>query len=238
MLDKIKKTLMDGKEYRIIFLGDSITSCEWVHPNWPEIVEYVLKSGDLADELGDWRRVSWGVRCINYGYDGSTTEDLLTLVDRVIALKPDLVLFLFGRNDMDFRISVEKHKENTKKLLEILSQNVPDTYYMSTIACADDELNKKFEAYIEAEKALFPIENVKLIDLFNLYKNFNYKSFFSFKHDEFDIDTIPGTQDIDHPNQLGNAYIAKIILKEVFGLEFNADKYIQENNSGKKSPAF
>ncbi|KKS30698.1 MAG: hypothetical protein UU92_C0021G0013 [candidate division WWE3 bacterium GW2011_GWA1_42_12] len=42
-LEKVTKSLKENGSYRILFLGDSITSAEWVHPNWREIVEYVLK---------------------------------------------------------------------------------------------------------------------------------------------------------------------------------------------------
>jgi len=47
-----------------------------------------------------------------------------------------------------------------------------------------------------------------------------------------------GESDLEHPNQLGNAYIAKIILKEVFDIDFDADKYIRETFEGLKYPGY
>ena len=42
-LQEISDSIKSNGKYWIAFTGDSITSCEWVHPNWREIVEYVLQ---------------------------------------------------------------------------------------------------------------------------------------------------------------------------------------------------
>ena len=97
--DKLKK---DGK-YWIAFIGDSITSCEWVHPNWREIVQYVLN-----DKLkGDW-----GFRCFNFGYDGSTTKDILEKVDYIKSVNLDLVILMIGGNDPFLNVSVTDRINN------------------------------------------------------------------------------------------------------------------------------
>jgi hypothetical protein len=56
---------------------------------------------------------------------------------------------------------------------------------------------------------LFPIENIEFIDL-----------------------------DFLNPNQLGNAYIAKFILKKVFGLDFDPDRYISDPINGVMFPEY
>ncbi|NMB56729.1 hypothetical protein GYA19_02210 [Candidatus Beckwithbacteria bacterium] len=43
LVQDIKQTLLKTSKYWIVFTGDSITSCEWVHPNWRDIVIYVLQ---------------------------------------------------------------------------------------------------------------------------------------------------------------------------------------------------
>ena len=68
-LEKIEKKLRQGDWYRIAFLGDSITSAEWVHPNWREITEYVLKD-KMETILGEWETPSWKIRCYNAGFNG------------------------------------------------------------------------------------------------------------------------------------------------------------------------
>lgn len=60
-ISDIQKQIDKNGKYWITFVGDSTTSCEWVHPNWREIVQYVLN-----EKLGgDWR-----FRGFNFGYDG------------------------------------------------------------------------------------------------------------------------------------------------------------------------
>ena len=84
-LEILKNHLLSGKRFKIVFLGDSITSAEHVHPNWREIVEYVLKE-ELSKKV-DWKIPSWGTRCFNSGFDGATTKDI---VDR---LEPDVFIY-------------------------------------------------------------------------------------------------------------------------------------------------
>ena len=76
MMDKIKNKLEKEGKFWIAFVGDSITSTEWVHPNWREIVEYVLKE-ELQKVFTDYRIPFLGIRCFNHGYDGATTKDIL-----------------------------------------------------------------------------------------------------------------------------------------------------------------
>ena len=90
----VKKSLSAGKNINIIFIGDSITSAEWVHPNWRDIIEYVLKE-ELTKSLGseNWKIPSWGIRCFNYGFDGSTTTDILDMMNsRILSLDPDIAI--------------------------------------------------------------------------------------------------------------------------------------------------
>ena len=47
-----------------------------------------------------------------------------------------------------------------------------------------------------------------------------------------------GDLDFFHPNPLGNALIAKIILKQVFGVDFDPEKYIETAAKGYKYPEY
>ena len=117
-LQDINNSLLENNKFWIAFTGDSITSCEWVHPNWREIVEYVLKE-ELTKALnGDWKKSEWGVRCFNYGYDGSTTKDILDKMDDILAVKPDLIIGVMGGNDPAFNLTVDKHVENIKNIVK------------------------------------------------------------------------------------------------------------------------
>ena len=79
-LKKIINKLKEGGWYRVAFLGDSITSTEWVHPNWREIVEYVLKS-ELEEWVEKWEKPWWKMRFYNAGFNGATTRDMIGFID-------------------------------------------------------------------------------------------------------------------------------------------------------------
>ncbi len=230
--DKIKST---GK-YWIAFTGDSITSCEWVHPNWKEIVEYVLKE-ELQRMYGDdWKIPSWGLRGFNFAYDGATTKDILEKVPDINLVKPDLVIGLMGSNDRK-RLSLKEHPENIKKIVEKLGTKV--VWCNSIPAGKGSTRNEEYEPYATASMRIPENENLQLIDMFNIYKEFPLEKLFTFKSEKDPVEGInEGEPDLTHPNQLGNAYIAKIILKEVFGIEFNPEKYWQSNLGGEKYPKY
>ena len=77
------------------------------------------------------------------------------------------------------------------------------------------------------------------IDMFNIYQNYSTEKFFTFISEGNPVEGVKaGDLDLQHPNQLGNAYIAKIILKEIFGINFDADEYIKDTLEGKKYPGY
>ncbi|KKU02566.1 MAG: hypothetical protein UX99_C0002G0033 [Candidatus Amesbacteria bacterium GW2011_GWB1_47_26] len=93
LLQTIKLALESKKSFKIAFIGDSITSAEWIHPNWREIIEYVLKE-ELTELLNDWITPSWGIRCFNYGFDGSSSGDISDFVKKgIIPVDSDLVIY-------------------------------------------------------------------------------------------------------------------------------------------------
>jgi lysophospholipase L1-like esterase len=117
LLNKIKKHISSDKTYRIAFFGDSITSTEWIHPNWREIFEYVLKK-ELKKITKNWKLPPWNIRCFNCGFDGATTKDALDLLDEhVFKLKPHLVICILGINDMFLGLTIKEHKNNSDKVI-------------------------------------------------------------------------------------------------------------------------
>ena len=220
--DKINN---DGK-FWIAFTGDSITSCEWVHPNWREIVEYVLKE-ELQTMYGDdWRIPSWGLRGFNFGYDGATTKDILDKLEDFKLVSPELVISVMGSNDRT-RLSIVDHVKNIKEFSEKVGTQV---VWCSSVYFADNERNKVYEPFAKASMQIPENENLKLIDLFEIYKKFPLEKIFTLKEDD-------GADD-KHPNQLGNAYIAKVILKEVFGIDFDPELYWKTTLDGEKYPKY
>jgi lysophospholipase L1-like esterase len=240
LLGEIRKILSKGKKFRIVFLGDSITSTEWVHPNWREIVEYVLKEELQKKMGGDWERPSWNIRGINSGLNGAATSDLLDhLESDVFFYKPEMVICIAGKNDMHYKVSPVQHKENVKKLIEKITTKVPYFVFCTSTPSLTKEFNDGYKVYVELVRSLFPCPRTCFVDLFKEYQKFDLTKFFTFISEGNEVVGFkPGDIDTLHPNQLGNAYIAKVILKEVFGLKFDPKRYIKQTREGKMYPGY
>ncbi len=237
-IQQLQEKLEKDKKFRIVFVGDSLTSCEWVHPNWREIMKYILKE-ELQSKMSDWKIPSWGIRCINCGYDGSTTQDILDKMDEILDYKPDLIMILMGGNDRYFNISTDQHKENITKMLNLMKEKA-NIVFCTSIPDGTGKFKEAYRPHAEAASSIFPMDGVQFIDMFNVLRQFNFEKFFTFisesGNNEAGIE--PGEVDNLHPNQLGNAYIAKVFLKEVFGIELDPEKYIKENLEGKMFPSY
>lgn len=237
-LEDIKRALQEKGKYWIAFTGDSITSCEWVHPNWREIVEYVLKA-ELAKLLPaeDEAVSSWGMRFFNFAYDGANSKDILERLANITLVKPDLTVGLIGANDPFTGVSVDEHKENIlliKKQLESAGAK----FVLSTCNNPWNETaSSKYKSYAEVDQSL-KLEN--FVNLFDASSSFPNERIYNFVS-EADIPQEgikKGELDYWHPNQLGNAYIAKVILKEIFGVEFDSEKYMETTQRGEKLPSY
>lgn len=239
-LEQIKNTLRTYGKYWIVFTGDSITSCEWVHPNWREIVIYVLQR-ELVDLMdGDWKIPDWGIRGFNFAYDGATTKDILDKIDDILLVKPKLVICLMGGNDPVLGVSVEESVENITEVCELVTKVGSQLVWCSsTPAGKGSKKNLEYEPYAEAFMQTPIKENFFKVDMFNIYQKYPVEKFFTFVSEENPVEGIKaGDLDLQHPNQLGNSYIAKIILKEVFGINFDAEMYIKETFEGRKHPSY
>jgi hypothetical protein len=238
-LTEIAKTLKEQKKYWIVFTGDSITSCEWVHPNWRDIIIYVLQDQLTGCLNGDWQTAEWGIKGFNFAYDGATTKNIVEKINDLLLIKPNLIISLMGGNDSVLGISVEDSINNiktiAKKAIEIKTKLV---WCSSTPAKKGSKKNQEYQPYSDAFLKA-DLKNVIKIDMFNLFNNFPTEKFFTFISEENPVENIKaGDLDLQHPNQLGNAYIAKVILKEIFNIEFNPEIYMQDTLSGEKYPKY
>jgi len=231
--EKIVEKLKTEGKFRIAFVGDSLTSTEWVHPNWREMVEYVLKE-ELEKKFEDWRIASWGIRCFNLGFDGATTEDVLKKSDEIVEIKPNLVIGLMGGNDPIFGISPEQSGENLKAIFEKFEENKIDFVWTTALP---DLRKTKNEIYQPYRKIILSLKNT--LDLFEWYMQWNLDDFYTFRSEEKENEGIQsGEIDPMHPNQLGNAYIAAYILDKVFEINFYPEKYVETTLTGEKFPAY
>lgn len=243
LLPTIKEKLLAGEIFRVVFLGDSITSCEWIHPNWREIIEYVLKM-ELQKQIKDWRIPSWQIRCINSGLDGSTTSDWINLFDQHVSFYQPSLLIMMGssndiRHDVNYKIDPRQHKQNIQTLLEKSLKNIPHVVYATDIPALSPSYSERYSKYRLAAMELFPKDGAFFVDLFKIYSHLNLEKIFTLKSEE-DAEENVKAGDIDpaHPNILGNAYIAQIFLKEIFDIPFNPEKFIQDTISQEKYPSY
>jgi len=239
MNDVIMSLKNQGK-YWISFTGDSTTSCEWVHPNWRDIVIYVLQ--DKATELlnGDWKLAEWGIKGFNFAYDGATTKDISERLDDILSVKPQMVISLMGGNDSVLGVSAEKSVEYISNISDVvLNSGAKLVWSNSTPAGKGSKKNDEYEPYAKAFMDMTAKEGMQKIDMFSAYKQFPIEKFFTFISEENPVEGIKaGEPDLQHPNQLGNAYIAKVILKEIFDIDFDPEKYIADTLAGEKLPKF
>jgi hypothetical protein len=227
-------------KYWIVFTGDSITSCEWVHPNWRDIVIYVLHH-EATDQLGgDWKTAEWGIRGFNHAYDGATTRDITERLDDVLMVRPQLLIGLMGGNDPALGVSVDESLQNISTITDAAIAGGAEVIWCnSTSAGNGSKKNAEYEPYARAFMALPEKPGLTKIDMFSKYQAFPTEKFFTFESEENPVEGIAaGELDLHHPNQLGNAYIAKVILSEVFGIAFDPEKYITTNLSGAKYPEY
>lgn len=232
IIDKLNR---DGR-YWITFVGDSITSTEWVHPNWREIVEFVLKN-ELSKTMSDWKKPSWGIRCFNWGLDGSTSTDIVERFDEITAAVPNLMIIMIGANDPPLGVDLSTHQKNIENIIDLSRCNNIELVVCTNNNPWNEESSNQYRPYAESDKR---IAGVKIVDVFSESDSFPKERIYTFVS-EADIpeeNIKKGDRDYWHPNQLGNAYIAKIILKQVFDIEFDPEKYIHTNTEGYKYPEY
>lgn len=239
-LDKIAKHLKDTGKYWVVFTGDSITSCEWVHPNWREIVIYVLQKKITNYLKGDWKTSEWGIKGFNFAYDDATTKDIVNKIDDVLLVNPQLVIGLMGGNDPVMGVSVGQSIENINTIEDFVIQSGSDIVWCnSTPAGEGSSKNSEYAPYAKAFMDMPDKKGLLKIDMFTIYQKFLIDRFFTFISEENPVEGIrAGEIDLQHPNQLGNAYVAKVILEEVFGIKFDPEKYIKETLEGEKYPGY
>jgi len=220
------------KIYRIVFMGDSISSAEWVHPNFREIIEYTLKQYIKEN--------TWKIRCINSALNGGSTKDMIVYLDDYVLLyKPTLVILQGTRNDFTFGIDVEKHTKNLEKIISKIIANNINIVFCGTTPSLYKEKNNEYLPYIKKAPQITKKFDIKYIDLFNELQKYNLKKFFTYiSKGNPDEGLKSGDLDFEHPNQLGNAFIAKILLKGIFDIEFDPELYIKDTNNGKMFPRY
>lgn len=224
---RIEKDLVVG----ISFVGDSITSAEWVHPNYRDIVEYVLK---------DRFHNSWNIQVFNNGFDGSTSQDILKRVDDyILPLRPNIVIYEIGVNDGAFQVTVETFEDNILLILNKLKTVADYVYLVTAPLSLSDKINKRYKPYLNIIKKLGVDSEIPVSNLNRYFKYLNLGEIYTFMSEDNPVEGLrKGQLDPEHPNILGNAYIAKYLLQDIWGIDFDVKKYMESLRSGLKYPQY
>lgn len=227
---KILGALKSGRKYKIAFIGDSLTSAEWVHPNWRDSFEYILKFSFEEFKDDDWWIPEWNLTFYNYSIDGASSRDFLQQVS--IAQKeinPDLFIIMGTSNDIELGISMQEQVDNLKEIFDLTKTQ--EVIFTPDIYSNDDVLNKRYGEYVNAVMNLNFSNNIYFFNGFGIFKNYQREKFYTLDLDINIDNTLGVNKDPVHPNSLGNIYIAKMFLEEIFGIEVVPEVYLTDIRS-------
>jgi lysophospholipase L1-like esterase len=89
--------------------------------------ESIAFVGDSLIEGGRWDEWFPDFQVVNFGFGGSTTDDLLNRLDDIVAADPDELVLLIGTEDFSKRGSVEHIVRNIESALVTLRRELPGT---------------------------------------------------------------------------------------------------------------
>ncbi|OGD68046.1 hypothetical protein A3I18_02490 [Candidatus Campbellbacteria bacterium RIFCSPLOWO2_02_FULL_35_11] len=243
-LKSIKEIVENNKIFFIVYYGTSTTSFDHVFPNWGEIIKYVLR-GELENFV-DYKQAHWNLQTFNRGLSGASSKDLLIKIDDfVLETKPNMVFVGVGDNDYFYNIDKEITKKNTTEIINKLLDKNLKVVFTTAAPSLNENLNKEIIEYIEIDrevaKQFLGNDNFVFVDLFELFpKNLLDKSYTLISPTgNTDAGYGPGELDYIHYNKFGNAVVAKILLKKVFDIDFDHEKFLKDlEDNTKKYPDY
>ncbi len=201
-LPRVIEKLQKGKPVSIVVLGDSISSgCNasgWANgkpyqPAYPGLLQRHLEANYRSK-----------VTLNNLSISGKSTPWALTMVEQVVALKPDLLILAFGMNDSAGR-STKEYKANTKLMIQKVREQLPACEFIlvaSMLGNADWTTlhHERFPEYRDALAELCE-PGIALADVTSIWAGM-------LKQKKFIDLTGNG---VNHPNDFGHRVYAQII---------------------------
>lgn len=240
-----KQSVLDEEPFFITFYGPSTTSMEFVFPNWGEIIRFALKRS-LEEESNLYKIAYWYIQTSNYGLNGATSRDLRMHFDKLVTKrKPQLVFLNGSKNDPFLDIPLRETKRNTEWLIERCLALDVLLVFTTSVPALKDELNKKIMQYVDLDRRVAQgfqtNENLRFVDFYEHFKKDDTKKSYSLispsGNEHFQVE--PGQVDPIHFNRFGNAFVAKILLKEIFEIDFDHIKFLNDlEDESKKYPGF
>jgi lysophospholipase L1-like esterase len=193
---------MTIKPCTIVCLGDSIT-CNWDGPS------YV----DYWQELLDKQYGSGKIKVISAGVNGETAQDgYYRLNSDVIAHQPDLVIVMFGHNDLRYGLSPLLFHKYLAKITNRLTHDLKCAVWLLTpnqvIGSAQQAL---YSPYLKTIRAVAAEKSITLFDIWSqAFKNQDLTKIYTYT---FDYEGLTGL-DYIHPNETGHRLIAQYLMDQ------------------------
>lgn len=228
LLDYVQRQLF----FRIVFYGASTTSQEFVFPNYGEIIRYVLKE-EAIKVSGDWKYSYWSLQTSNRGLNGASSYDLKRYCSElVLAEKPHLVFLSMGKNDADLGIGIHETEENTRFVMQRILESGAHLVFATTVPSNNEKRNQKISSFIDLDRTVSSEfarnEKFLFIDFYSLIPREELDFFYTLIGEKNEVAQMKeGEIDFVHYSQYGNAYVAGVYLREVFGIRFDHKKFLQ-----------
>lgn len=231
--EDIKKQIEQDKLFLIAYYGASTTSSEYLFPNWGEIIRYVLKDY-LEEKIGKYKIAYWNIQTMNMGLNGALSGDLLERFDDfVLSKNPNMIFLDASKNDAYHDIDKKITEKNNKELIKKALDRDIKIVFTTRIPSLRKDLNDKIITYVEIDRKCAEYfsnnRNFIFVDLFKLYpEDLIEKSHSLIGEENESIGMKKGEIDPIHYNRFGNAIVARILLKEVFGINFDEGKFLKD----------
>jgi len=197
------RKLRDKQPLSILLLGDSISSgCN--ASGWAKGAPFQPPFQNLLQQHLE-AQYNTKVALKNPSLGGSDTRWALTMSDKVIEEKPDLVILAFGMNDSSGRPAAE-YASNLDNLMQKIRQDLPECEFIliAPMLGNKDWITLKqelFPQYRDALAKLAESDGVALADMTSIWTEF-------FKHKQ-DWD-LTGNG-VNHPNDFGHRVYAQVL---------------------------
>jgi lysophospholipase L1-like esterase/predicted esterase len=156
------------------------------------------------------------IEMINAGISGHTTVNALARIDTdVLAKQPDLVVVMFGMNDVT-RVSLDDFRDNIETIARRCQEQgaavllcTPNSVYEN-----DARPNKKLTQFSQAVRELAEKMRLPLVDVFQHWQQLR----------DQDLEAwMLAMSDTIHPNMNGHKRFAQLIAKEITGKSVELD---------------
>jgi len=201
-LPKSVHKLLYKKPLSIVVIGDSISAgCNasgWANaapfqPAYPELLRRNLEA-----------RFVTKVSVVNPSVSGTDTQWVMSMIDKVVEPKPDLVVVAFGMNDSAGRPAAE-YKANTQAVIAKIRERMPDVEFILVASMLGnrDWIRLKQELFPQYRDALASLcgEGVALADLTSIWAGFL----------ESKQDWDQTGNGVNHPNDFGHRVYAQVL---------------------------